>query len=407
MRVTGFESKRHMTAYTRAAQSCRLRGGLPVLVTLLVAACMGSGCRQPAASIEWIQVSAAGDGFVQHPSGRPFVPWGFNYDHDESGRLLEQYWRREWAKVEEDFAEMRDLGANVVRIHLQFGAFMRGPTKPDADALDQLDRLVKLAERLDLRLNLTGLGCYLKDDVPAWYDELGEAERWAAQAVFWEAIAARCAVSPAVFCYNLMNEPVVPGGPRRPGEWLGPPFAEKYHYVQLITLDLAGRPRSEVAAAWIRTLVTRIRRHDQRRLVTVGLVPWSLDRPGLTSGFVPDVIAPELDFLSVHLYPQAGGVNEALDTLAGFAVGKPLVIEETFPLSCSFDEMRTFLRTSRRHAAGWLSFYWGQTPAEGRRSGRLQDAVIAEWLDVFTAEAQRPTDARSRPARGRDRSGAR
>jgi hypothetical protein len=26
-----------------------------------------------------------------------------------------------------------------------------------------------------------------------------------------------------------LNEPVVPGGRRGPGEWLGPPFAGKYH----------------------------------------------------------------------------------------------------------------------------------------------------------------------------------
>jgi len=34
----------------------------------------------------------------------------------------------------------------------------------------------------------------------------------------------------------------------------------------------------------------------------VGLVDWSLDRPGLTSGFVPEKIAADLDFLCVHLY---------------------------------------------------------------------------------------------------------
>ena len=39
-----------------------------------------------------------------------------------------------------------------------------------------------------------------------------------AQARFWEAVATRCAGSPAVFCFDLMNEPVVPGGRREPGE---------------------------------------------------------------------------------------------------------------------------------------------------------------------------------------------
>ena len=38
---------------------------------------------------------------------------------------------------------------------------------------------------------------------------LDERPRWDVQARFWEAVARACADSPAVFCYDLMNEPVV------------------------------------------------------------------------------------------------------------------------------------------------------------------------------------------------------
>ena len=92
-----------------------------------------------------------------------------------------------------DFGEMKDLGANVVRVHLQFGKFMKRPDEPDPRALDRLGKLVALAEQTGLYLDLTGLGCYRKRDVPAWYDALDEPARWAAQARFWEAVAARCA----------------------------------------------------------------------------------------------------------------------------------------------------------------------------------------------------------------------
>jgi hypothetical protein len=34
-------------------------------------------------------------GFVLASSGTPFVPWGFNYDHEERGRLIEDYWDAE------------------------------------------------------------------------------------------------------------------------------------------------------------------------------------------------------------------------------------------------------------------------------------------------------------------------
>jgi len=341
----------------------------------------------PAAELPWIKVGPDQKGFVLEPGGKRFAPLGFNYDHDGQGRLLEDYWDAEWATVEEDFQEMRQLGANVVRIHLQLGKFMAGPDQPRAAALDRLTKLLGLAERTRLYLDLTGLGCYHKQDVPAWYDALAEPERWQVQARFWEAVAARCAKSPAVFCYDLMNEPVVAAGKRGPGDWLGPAFGGK-HFVQLITLDSKDRPRPDIARQWLRQLRTAIRKHDQRHLITVGLVDWSLERPGLTSGFVPAKIADELDFLCVHLYPEKGKVDEALKTLAGFAVGKPVVIEETFPLKCSLAEFEEFLTGSKKHAAGWIGFYWGTSPAELRASKEFKDAVILAALEAFQKQAK-------------------
>ena len=332
--------------------------------------------------MERVRVAADGKTFVLEPSGRTFTPWGFNYDHDEEGRLIEDYWETEWPKVEADFLEMKQLGANVVRVHLQFGRFMRSATEPDRRALDRLERLLTLAKRLSLRIDITGLSCYHKRDVPAWYDALGETQRWQAQARFWEAIARRCAGSPAVFCYDLMNEPVVPGGEGRRTDWLGPPFAGK-HFVQFITLDKSGRAPPEIARAWIDCLTAAIRKQDRHHLITVGLVPWSLDRPGLRSGFVPSRIATSLDFLSVHLYPERGKRDADLETLRGFAAGKPVLVEETFPLNCDVEEFSRFLEAARPHAAGWLGFYWGRTPAECRDSSDIRDAMMLGWLEFF------------------------
>jgi hypothetical protein len=241
---------------------------------------------------------------------------------------------------------------------------------------------LSLAEEIGLYLNLTGLGCYHKQDVPAWYDQLDEKQRWKAQANFWEAVADRCAKSPAVFCYDLMNEPVVPGGSRPPGEWLGPDFAGK-HFVQFITLEQRDRERFDIARAWIETLVAAIRHHDDRHLITVGLVDWSLERPGLTSGFVPEKISAPLDFLCVHIYPKSGEVSEAIATLKGFQVGKPVVIEEMFPLSCSAAELETFIEQSRGTAAGWFGFYWGKTPAQYREGKDFLDGLVLSWLELF------------------------
>jgi len=337
--------------------------------------------------MSWIVVSDDQTGFVQASSAAPFVPWGFNYDHDDSGRLLEDYWKSEWSAVETHFSQMKKMGANVVRIHLQLGKFMNGPDEPNQASLDKLSQLLRLAEKKRLYLDLTGLGCYHKQDVPAWYDALAETDRWDVQARFWGAVAATCSSSPAVFCYDLMNEPVVPGGRRRDGDWLGGAFVGK-HFVQFIALDQGDRPRQEIAQAWIRRMTAAIREQDARHLITVGLVDWSLDRPGLTSGFVPDVIVGDLDFLSVHIYPETGKLDEALKTLQGFSVGKPVVIEETFPLKCSREEFAEFLTRSEEHSAGWIGFYWGKPPEELRGSTEIGDLLLLGWLDEFMSRAK-------------------
>ena len=105
----------------------------------------------------WVRVADDKHGFVLSTSAKPFVPWGFNYDHDENGRLLEDYWDNEWPKVEDDFREMKQLGANVVRIHLQIGKFMTDREKPNQANLERLGLLVALAEKLGVYLDVTGL----------------------------------------------------------------------------------------------------------------------------------------------------------------------------------------------------------------------------------------------------------
>ncbi len=333
--------------------------------------------------LEWVQVAPSGTTFELAESGRPFRPWGFNYDHEGDGRLLEDYWDEQWDRVQSAFHEMKRLGANTVRIHLQFGKFMEAEDRPNKTSLNRLQRLLGLAEEVGLYLDITGLGCYHKPDVPAWYDALPERRRWAAQAEFWKAVAGVCANSPAVFCFDLMNEPVVPGGDQPRSDWLGPGFAGK-HFVQFIALDRRGRQRTDIARQWIATLVDAIRQRDSRHLITIGLVPWSLDRPGLTSGFSPPAIADLLDFLAVHVYPESGELDKATGIVREFAAcGKPIVVEETFTLKCGAEELKEFIEATRGMATGWIGFYWGQSPEELRPPQTIPDALTLSWLELF------------------------
>ncbi len=334
----------------------------------------------------FVRVSNDGKRFVFSGSGLEFTPWGFNYDHDSSNRLMEYYWKDEWDTVAGDFEEMEALGANTARIHLQVSRFMKSPEEPNQESLKLLARLLALAEQTGLYLDLTGLGCYDKKDVPPWYNDLGEARRWDVQARFWEAVARTCSRSPAVFCFDLMNEPILTED-KKNRDWTPGALGDRY-FVQRLTLDFAGRSQQQIAKAWVDQLVSAIRKHDRRHLITVGAIPWALTWPNAKPLFYSKEVSKNLDFVSLHFYPKRGEVDKALKALAVYDIGKPIVVEETFPLSCSVGELDQFIEGSKKVAAGWISFYWGKTIAEYRQNKRsIADDLMLDWLEYFVKKS--------------------
>ena len=332
-----------------------------------------------------IAVSPDQRGFVFAGTQEAFRPWGMNYGN--AGRLMEDFWDGEWSTLEDDFRELKALGANVVRVHLQFGRFIEGTNSVNPLAFRQLRRLLKLAEETGLYLDVTGLACYRKADVPAWYDALNEEARWRTQAFFWRTVAAHCAQSPAVFCYDLINEPLAPSDKRKSGDWYsGKPFGG-YDFLQFIALDPAGRKREDIAVAWIEMMTHAIREKDPSRPITVGLLPW-VKGWGHLCGFTPEKVAAKLDFMSVHIYPDSKKLDESDEALRRVAVGKPVVIEETFALSCSTPELEAFLRSSRTLACGWVGHYDGTTLEEldkraNEKKITIAEAMMRDWLKLF------------------------
>ena len=363
----------------------------PFAVSVLVFAmlCLAGDAMGQSAPLDRVRLSGDGKSFVVGDAGKPFRIWGVNYDHDsegENGRLLEDYWENEWETVRSDFREMKDLGANVVRIHLQVAKFMKAAAEPNEKALGQLRRLLALADETGLYLDLTGLGCYHRADTPAWYEALNETARWGVQAEFWAAIAKVCRDSNAVFCYDLMNEPVMDG--KTDQGWLSGELGGKC-FVQRLTLEQGKRTPVEIAKAWVTRLTTAIRAEDTGHLITVGAIPWALVWPGAKPVFYSPEVSAALDFVSIHLYPSRGEVDKALTAMAVYDIGKPLVIEETFPLSCSLEEMDDFLKRSKDRAEGYMSFYWGRTIAEcaAATTKKEQAALIGSWLSYFQKQA--------------------
>src|SRR5690625_5719326 len=110
-----------------------------------------------------------------------------------------------------DLEDMKSLGANLVRIHLQYHQFMKGPEEVDQAAVDRLKYYVSRAEETGLYLDVTGLGSYRREDA-GWYESMTEQESCATQALFWKRIAAAGGDSRACCCFKLMNEAAVASG---------------------------------------------------------------------------------------------------------------------------------------------------------------------------------------------------
>ncbi|MCS6915487.1 MAG: hypothetical protein RMK29_14705 [Myxococcales bacterium] len=94
-------------------------------------------------------------------------------------------------------------------------------------------------------------------------------------------------------------------------------------------------------------MVEAVRAMDPGHLITIGLTAQSLpfqERGALERGewfiytsFSPYELLPWLDFVALHLYPETHGEQSNVDlmelVLRGAYHGKPVVIEETFPLA--------------------------------------------------------------------------
>jgi cellulase (glycosyl hydrolase family 5) len=352
-------------------------------VTLSLLACATTPTRSPSPpTIDWVELSPDAHSFVSSRTRAPFTPWGFNYDHDTRvpPRLIEDYWTAEWPKVARDFHAMREMGATLVRVPLQLSRVMRSPDDVNPDSLERVRRLLAVAESEGLHLDLTGLANFRPEDVPPWYGALSEADRWRTQARFWEAIAEQSAGSPAVFCFNLMNEPAVPSGAQ--AGWFAPPWTDGRTYIEYLAKDAGARSRAEIGRQWLRTMARAIRRHDGRHLITVGSFTVFDQAENLAIGLTPRELAAEVDFLSLHLYPNSSRLDAARAVIGQMSTGKPLLLEESGPLQCSLDQLRGLMVQSRGEVAGWMGFYWGETPDEYRRSGKLEDALMADWIEL-------------------------
>jgi hypothetical protein len=338
------------------------------LVTVLLLLFFGRN----GAAIESVKISADGKGFVLDPSGQRYIPWGHNYGSVDIMQRMAQ----EPERVEREFAEMKAAGTTVARVHPEMPALLQGPNRVNPQAVERLRQLLTIAESSGVHLQITGLACYKIKDRMEWYDALDEAGRWQAQEFFWATVAEACSQSPAVFCYDLVNEPAASG--KAADGWYTGRMGD-VEFCQRLTLNPGDRKGDDIFGEWTKRMVAAIRKHDQKHLITLGMLPF----PGSYKAAVK-----ELDFVSPHLYPKSGKVDEEIELLKKFDFGKPIVIGETFPLTCSAADEREFLLKSRDLAEGWIGHWPDKSPAElnelktqGKSS--IQDAIWLSWVELF------------------------
>lgn len=305
----------------------------------------------------------------------PFTPWGLNYTHTDPTGLIEDRWDQEstWSTIDEDFKEMKSFGMNIVRIHLQTHNYLESPSEVKEESITQLLRLVDIAEKYGLYLDVTGLASYRKSDDPSWYRNLDETGRWTAHETFWKAIAEALTGKDVIFAYNLMNEPVSVIGTET--DWLPGDGFGGFHFVQRISLDSNGRPAVQIMRDWMDKLSDAIRIHDSTTPITVGFLPLG----------TPTVYSDHITFISAHLYPRADDITDAQDFIDRNQSGTPLLLEETSTLYMGAEELGDFLveNLEAGKIAGVISHYDGKTLAEKAASSTIQDAVRKAWLEQF------------------------
>jgi endo-1,4-beta-mannosidase len=396
-----------------------------------------------------IAVSREGKSFIEPSSGRPFIPFGVNY-YDPNTGWAPKIWRQfDPNRVTRHFKVMRDLGVNCARVFLTAATFQPEVNTIDEQALTKLDALVRIAKQSGLRLILTGPD-HWEGSPPYWKpDRFAGEQALKALDHFWRTVGQRYRGEPAIFAWDLLNEPHIPWFTEtwRPmwNNWLQAKY-ETWEKLKAAWTDeiedseswgnvavpenkaSKGSPRlldwqlfrESLADQWVRRQVEAIRHADPTHLVTVGYIQWSYPlvrggNPSLYAAFNPQRQSRWLDFMCIHFYPLLGRPLESKEAwdrnlaylqsvLAYCHVGQPVVLEEfgwygggapRGQPSLTEDEQDRWIvaeiEATRRLSAGWLSWPFADTPTSTDMSmygGMVKpDMTRKQWAKSFARYA--------------------
>jgi len=171
-------------------------------------------CRQPSSGrvtssrpLPKIRVAKDGRTFVTD-NGKSFVPFGVTYYRPGTG-WAPQLWKQfDLEATRQDFARMKTLGINCVRVFLSFGSFYQQPGVLMPEGLAKFDQFLDIAEAAGIYVHPTGPDHW--EGAPAWGPTAIEDD-YTLEALesFWKLFAARYRGRHVIFAYDLRNEPAV------------------------------------------------------------------------------------------------------------------------------------------------------------------------------------------------------
>jgi hypothetical protein len=306
-------------------------------------------------------------------TGKPFVPFGVNYYRPGTG-WAPQIWKQfDPEATRKDFARMKELGVNCVRVFLTYHSFYTDPGVLRPGGLEKFDRFLSLAEEAGIYVHPTGPEHW--EGPPNWRPvAIAHEETLKATEEFWKLFVARYRGRNVIFAYDLKNEPDVGWKidiikpqwnawlrkrygsiERLTASWSAtnelefgqiaiPPAKNLLKDRQLLDFQSF---REDIADEWTRRQAAAIKSADPGALVTVGCLQTSVPSRfwgGIAdyTGYRPSRQAKFLDFLEIHFYPSERGGYEYKsedDELANLSylegivrevakAGKPVVLAE-------------------------------------------------------------------------------
>ena len=387
-----------------------------------------------------IQLNQNKTGFADSADGKPYIPFGVNYYDHETG-WAPQIWKRfDEDRVRRQFYAMKEFGINAARFFMASTAFLPEKNRIDEAVVAKFDAYVAIAKETGIRIIPTGpdhwegVPDYCKPDMYCNPDALE------ALSTYWQYMAARYRDEPAIFAWDLRNEPMIgwDSEPMRAGwkKFLKGKYGENESAVPIP----ADEPdegnellydyqlyREQLAYNWTKVQTDAIRGAGDRHLVTIGYIQWSF--PGFTgskkpsgySAFRPSELAGLVDFDCPHFYPTLGdpidpetkakNIRYLLDWVCYCDLSRPVVLEEFGwygggeinahqPYRSHENQLdwnRALMEETLGIASGWLNWPFADTPSStdiSKFSGLVTSELLPKpWGEAFREHAKKLTQA--------------